>query len=323
MTAVTSSAAPTVAVTGATGFLGGHTVRALAAAGCRLRLLARREPLALGLDSAIRPDIVLGSLEDPASLRRLVDGADVVLHMAGAIKAPDDAGYLRVNRDGTEALADAVLAAAPAAHVVLVSSLAARHPELSGYAASKRVGEDALFARLGRERTSIVRPPAIYGPGDRETMVFFELAARKLVPLPGRPSARISLLHGHDAARMLVARVLGTPTGRVHALADGRPEGYSWREILLAAAAAVGNSSPTFFPLPAGLLQTVGGGAGAIARIVGKTGMISAGKIRELLHEDWAVPTHELLRDAGAEPTFALAEGFATTAAWYRKAGWL
>lgn len=313
----------TVAVTGATGFLGRHTVAALAAAGCRLRLLARREPLALGLDPSIRPDVVLGALEDEGALRRLVDGADVVLHMAGAIKAADDAGYLRVNRDGTRALAQAVQAVAPAAHVVLVSSLAARHPELSGYAASKRAGEDALFEVLGRERTSVVRPPAIYGPGDRETMVFFELAARKLVPVPGKAGARISLLHGADAARMLTARVLGTPTGRVHALADDRPEGYGWREILAAAAAAVGNRSPTYFPLPAGLLQTLGNGAGAIARIAGKNGMVSAGKIRELLHENWAVAPDELLRDLGASPRHGLVDGFAATAAWYREAGWL
>lgn len=314
---------PIVAVTGATGFLGRHTVAALAAAGCRLRLLVRREPLALGLDTDVQPDIVLGALDDAAALERLVDGVDVVLHMAGAIKAPDDAGYLRVNRDGTEALARAVLARVPGAHVVLVSSLAARHPELSGYAASKWAGEQALVAVLGRERISIVRPPAIYGPGDRETMVFFELASRKLVPVPGRAEARISLLHGRDAARMLTARVLGQPTGRAHALADGRPEGYGWREILDAAAVAVGNASPRFFSLPAGLLRTVGSGAGAIAKIVGKNGMVSAGKIRELLHEDWAVPAAELLREAGAEPEFGLVDGFAATAVWYRQAGWL
>lgn len=313
----------TVAVTGATGFLGGHTVAALAAAGCRLRLLARREPLALGLESAARPEIVLGSLDDQGALERLVEDVDVVLHMAGAIKAPDDAGYLRVNRDGTVALARAVKAKAHGAHVVLVSSLAARHPELSGYAASKRAGEDALLDVLGHERVSIVRPPAIYGPGDRETMVFFELAKRKLVPVPGRPEARISLMHAADAARALTVRVLGAPTRGVHAIADGRPQGYAWREILEAAAAAVGNQSPQFFPLPAGLLRTVGSGVGAIAKIAGKNGMVSAGKIRELLHEDWAVPVTELLREAGAEAAWSLRDGFATTASWYRQAGWL
>lgn len=313
----------TVAVTGATGFLGRHVIAALAARGCRLRLLARREPLDLGLPAAVVPDIVLGSLEDHAALGRLVRGADVVLHLAGAIKAADDAGYLRVNRDGTRALVDAVKQQAPAAHVVQVSSMAARHPELSGYAASKRAGEDVVRERIDVSRYSIIRPPAIYGPGDRETMIFFELASRKLVPVPGKPTARIALIHVEDAARILVARALGVPTGRVHAIADGRPEGYAWREILGAAAAAVGNASPQYFSLPTGLVKTIGSGAGAIARIVGKTGMVSAGKIRELLHEDWSVHDEELMRDAAALPVHGLIDGFAGTAAWYRNAGWL
>lgn len=323
MNGATEPAVTTVAITGATGFLGSHVVRALAAERFRLKLLARREPDLSGLDASVRPDVVVGSLDDRAALERLVRGADVVLHMAGAIKAPDGEGYLRVNRDGTRTLADVVLAAAPQAHVVLVSSLAARHPDLSDYAASKHAGEVVLLDRLPHDRISIVRPPAIYGPGDRETMVFFELAAQKLVPVPGRPGARISLLHAEDAARMLIARVRGRPTGRIHALADDRPDGYAWREILDAAAAAVGNTSPRFFSLPAGLLRTVGSGAGAIARIVGKSGMVSAGKIRELLHEDWGVPETELLREPAAKPVHGLRDGFASTAAWYRQAGWL
>jgi nucleoside-diphosphate-sugar epimerase len=313
----------TVAVTGSTGFLGQAVIAELARRNCRLRLLARREPLPLAAAADVHPDIVLGALDDPAALARLVQGVDVVLHIAGAIKAADDAGYLRVNRGGSRTLAEQVARHAPKAHFIQVSSLAARHPELSGYAASKRAGEQAVLDVLGHERVSVIRPPAIYGPGDRETMIFFELASRKMVPLPGKPTARIALIHVEDAARLLVERVFGAPTGRVQAIADGQPAGYAWQDILSAACAAVGNTSPRYFSLPSGLVRLVGGGAGAIASIVGKAGMVSAGKIRELLHEDWAVPAGELLREAQAEPRHRLVEGFAATAQWYRKAGWL
>lgn len=312
----------TVAVTGATGFLGRAVIAALAVRGVQLRLLVRREPLELA-GSVAKPDVVLGSLEDRAALGRLVQGADVVLHLAGAIKATDDQAYLRVNRDGAGALAEQVAKRAPGAHFIHVSSMAARHPELSGYAASKRAGEQAVIDVLGLPQLSIIRPPAIYGPGDRETMIFFELASRKLVPLPGKPSARIALIHVEDAAHLLAERVSGQPTGRVQAIADERPSGYSWQEILGAASSAVGNTSPRYFSLPSGLVRAVGGGAGAIAKIVGKAGMVSAGKIRELLHEDWAVPAAELLREANAAPQHGLTEGFAATANWYREAGWL
>lgn len=309
-------------MTGATGFLGRHVVEALEARGCKLRLLARREPIAAGLGGTA-PDVVLGALDDAAALRRLVEGADAVLHLAGAIKARSDEAFMQVNRDGTRALAEAIAEVAPSAHLVHVSSLAARHPELSGYAASKRASERVAFEVLGEANVSVIRPPAIYGPGDRETMVFFELAANRYIPLLGKPSARISLVHVADAAALLAVRATSSPTGKVQAITDACPDGYHWKQILEAAAVAVGNRTPTYFQVPPGLLRGIGGGAGAIAKLIGKSDIISSGKIRELLHEDWSVPEAELLREPAALPQHSLAEGFASTAHWYREAGWL
>lgn len=312
----------TVAVTGGTGFLGRHTLATLAARGWSVRMLARRDPAA-ALGPGLRPEVVLGSLSDRVALERLVDGADAVLHLAGLIKARGDEAFFKVNRDGTRALAEAVAARAPSAHFVHVSSLAARSPELSGYAASKRASEDAAFDVLGAARTSVIRPPAIYGPGDRETLTFFQLALGRLVPLPNRPAAQFALIHAEDAARIIASCVEGAPTGAVHALSDEQPRGYSWREILETAAIAVGNTRPRFMPVPAALLRGVGGTLGLVAKLGGPGGMISAGKIRELLHEDWAVHGEERLSRPDAEPRYTLAEGFRQTAAWYREAGWL
>lgn len=312
----------TVAVTGGSGFLGRHTVAALAAAGWKVRVLLRSEPVH-PLWQDIVPEVVLGSLADRGALERLVDGADAVLHLAGLIKARDDSEFMRVNRDGTATLCEAMLARAPAAHLVLVSSLAARSPELSGYAASKRAGEDAALKLLGAARLSIVRPPAIYGPGDRETLVFFQLGGGRLIPLVNRPQARFALIHVTDAARALVVRASGKPTGAVQALADERPSGYSWREILDAAAVAVDNSRPRYLTLPPALLRGVGAIGGGVAKLLGRVAMVNAGKVRELLHEDWAVTDAECLREPGSEPSFTLAAGFADAARWYRNAGWL
>ena len=131
-----------IAVTGATGFVGRHLVPSLAAQGWQVRVLARSEPAhALWRDT--KPEVVLGSLSDDGALERLVQGADAVLHLAGAIKARDNAEFLRINRDGTTAVAQATLRVAPKAHFLQVSSLAAREPSLSGYCASKLAGEQA------------------------------------------------------------------------------------------------------------------------------------------------------------------------------------
>ncbi|MBM3651220.1 MAG: NAD-dependent epimerase/dehydratase family protein, partial [Alphaproteobacteria bacterium] len=133
-----------VALTGVSGFVGPHLVAALARQGYRLRLLLRRWSPLPSLDG-VAAEIVLGDLLDEGALRQLVAGVDAVVHAAGLIKARRAADFLRVNRDGTALLS----ALAPEARLVLVSSLAAREPQLSPYAASKRAAEEAVAARAG------------------------------------------------------------------------------------------------------------------------------------------------------------------------------
>lgn len=316
-----SQHAARIAVTGATGFVGRHLVQSLAAQGWQVRVLARSEP-AHALWQHATPEVVLGSLSDVAALERLVRGADAVLHLAGAIKARDTAEFMRINQDGTAAVAEATLRAAPQAHFLHISSLAAREPSLSGYCASKRAGEQQALSLLGPERVSVLRPPAIYGPGDRETMVFFQLASQRWVPLLGRPSARLAVIHVEDAVSALIARLQAGPSGQVQGIADAQPEGYSWQQILAAAAAAVGNHQPRFIQVPRPLLKGIGGAAGGLAQLAGQAAMFNPGKLRELLHEDWSAPAESLFRPT-PPPRHTLHGGFSSTAAWYFQNGWL
>lgn len=312
----------TVAVTGATGFLGRQAVAALAAKGWQVRVLLRAQPLH-PLWQAIEPEVVLGSLADTAALERLVTGCDAVLHMAGLIKARNEAEFMAVNRDGSKALADASRRLAPKAHFLQVSSLAAREPQLSGYAASKQAGERAVLDALSPQQLSIVRPPAIYGPGDRETLIFFQLARQPLVPLLGRPEAKLAVIHVEDAASALAAQLETPACGEVRYIADDRPEGYSWRDILDAAAAAVGNQRPRYVQVPKLLLRGAAYTSGTLAQLTGQVAMLNGGKLRELLHADWSVPADKLLQHPASPARRKLLEGFKATAEWYRKVGWL
>jgi nucleoside-diphosphate-sugar epimerase len=209
----------------------------------------------------------------------------------------------------------------PEAHFILVSSLAAREPSLSDYAASKRAGEAAVLDALG-SRATVLRPPAVYGPGDRETLLFFQLARMRCVPLLAGPEARLAMMHVRDLARLIVALAASTPRGAVLAGADGRPEGYRWDELLGTAARAVGNLEPRFVRVPQPLL---GGVAlvGDLSRAMGVASMLSSQKLRELRHPDWSVPMAELVLPKGWAPEFDLDTGFADSVAWYRAAGWL
>ncbi|MBK8157800.1 MAG: NAD-dependent epimerase/dehydratase family protein [Rhodospirillaceae bacterium] len=119
-----------VALTGATGFVGAAAVHHLARAGWRVRILTRRMPQA-----ALMPnhplEIVLGDLDDRASLMRLVEGCDAIVHSAGLVRALTPLEFFQVNEGGTSRLLEAAATAAPDARFVHISSLAAREPELS------------------------------------------------------------------------------------------------------------------------------------------------------------------------------------------------
>jgi nucleoside-diphosphate-sugar epimerase len=313
-------ARPVVALTGATGFIGRRLAPLLAARGWRVRLLLRRDPVFedwRGLDA----QIVAGELGDAVAMRHLVAGVDAVVHVAGLIKATRRQQYYRVNATGSQALADAVKATAPRAKFLHVSTIAAREPQLSDYAGSKRAGEDAVLQRLG-ERVTVLRPPAVYGPGDRESLVFFQMARKGLVPLVGPANARAAMIHVDDLTAVLIALLDEEPRGAVLSAADERPAGYSWREVFQIAARSVGNTNAKLFQAPSGLLHGIAL-AGDFGRAFGAAGMLNHQRLRELRHPDWSVGKDEWARPAGWEPRYPLVDGFAQTAAWYRRAGWL
>ncbi|MGQ9367795.1 NAD-dependent epimerase/dehydratase family protein [Azospirillum sp. ST 5-10] len=309
------------AVTGGTGFLGRAVVAALVRRGWRVRLLARRDPAHPQLP-AQGVEVVRGDLDDPESLRVLVRGAAAVVHGAGLIKAPSRSRFFAVNGDGAGRLAAAVAAAAPAARLVAVSSLAAREPQLSDYAASKRAGEEALRAAAAAVAWTIVRPPAIYGPWDRETLAVFRAARGPLLPLFHGPESRVCLIHVDDATAAVAALCDGGPTGRIFELSDARREGYPWTTVLRAAAAASGGT-PRLVRVPPAVVRLGGAVAGALGRLGGGSPMLTAGKAREILHPDWSSAAERQPPTELWTPAIALDDGFAATVRWYRDAGWL
>lgn len=306
------------ALTGATGFLGQALAQGLAERGYRLRMLIRpdAEPPAEG-------ELVRGRLAEAEALERLVEGADLVIHAAGLIKARRPADFGPVNVQGARDIAEASARCSPDARFLLVSSLSAREPRLSAYAASKAAGEAAVREVLEPGRLTIVRPPAIYGPGDRETLALFR-AVRSLPVLPmlGPAHARLSLIHVADAAAQILDLAERLACGATFALADARSEGYGWREIVQAAASAVGRRPAPTVRIPTALVLGVGAANSLAGRIGLRARIMTLGKAREALHPDWVVSQSERAPQE-APCRFDLAAGFADTVAWYRSKGWL
>ncbi|MCC8429693.1 NAD-dependent epimerase/dehydratase family protein [Reyranella aquatilis] len=302
-----------VAVTGATGFVGPHLVAALARRGWRLRILVRRWtplPSLAGVDA----DLILGDLASESALRELVQGADAVVHAAGLIKAKREADFLPVNRDSAALLS----ALAPDAHLVLLSSLAAREPQLSAYGASKRAGEAVVATRSGP--WAIVRAPAVYGPGDRETLAYFRAIKSGIAPQPRLPSAKLSLIHVADLAEALALTVERPPAPGTYEVDDGRAYGYA--DMADAAGEAMGRR-PWRVSVPRGVMACLASWNEFRQTLGARAQILTRGKVNEIFHPDWSVADRGLAAAIGLEPRYDLTSGFRDTILWYRARHWL
>jgi nucleoside-diphosphate-sugar epimerase len=258
---------------------------------------------------------VQGALDNRQALQRLVAECEAVIHVAGVISAPDAAGFEAGNVNGTLGL----LAAATATGVqrfVHVSSLAAREPKLSLYGASKARSEE-LVQRSGLD-WAIVRPPAVYGPGDRETLELFKAARLGLVPLP--PKGRISLIHADDLSRLLLALAAdNAPTQLLVEPDDGREGGWTHREFADALAAAQDRRALAL-SVPATLVRF----GARIDRLIrrGKA-KLTPDRAAYFCHPDWTVDPAKRPPVSLWQPQVATPQGLADTATWYERKGWL
>ncbi len=304
-----------VAVTGATGFVGPHLVAALVRHGWTVRLLIRRWAPLPSL-AGIEAELVFGDLADEKALGRLVDGADAVIHAAGLIKARRPVDFFTVNRDGTARLS----AIAGDKLFVLLSSLAAREPQLSAYSASKRAAEEVLATRAGAWLA--VRAPAVYGPGDRETLSYFKTVARGLAPRPMVANARLSLIHVADLAEALALTLDRPPPPGVYEIDDGREDGHSYPDMARSAGAALGRSA-VGMPIPRIALEGIAA-LNALRQSLGAGPQIlTAGKAAEMFHPDWVAHDRRLAASLGFAARYDLRTGFADTVRSYKAQKWL
>jgi 2-alkyl-3-oxoalkanoate reductase len=311
-----------VAITGGTGFLGRYVVSALAAAGWRVRILARKRADHPQL-AELKLEAVSGDLSDRRALSELVDGADLVIHAAGLIKARTATAFRDVNVGGTVNLVSVVKNLRKATRVLMVSSIAAREPHVSAYAQTKRAGEEMLAAVLGpRSDWVVVRPCAIYGPWDVETLAIFQAISRRIVLWPRVAHAHVALIHAADAARAIAALGDRGPAGAILELTDERTEGYSWKHIISSAETALQVKTLTV-PLPAMALRTAAAINLASAWALRRTPMLTPGKAREILHADWGSTAERQPPVALWRPTIGLQQGFQDTVDWYRARHWL
>ncbi len=326
----TTPAPGCVALTGATGFVGGHILRQLTAAGWHVRALTRRQG-GLG-EPAPGVTPVTGSLESRDALAALVEDADVVVHCAGLVAARRSSAFDQVNRGGTARLVEAAAARPVPPRFLLVSSLAAREPQVSPYAVSKYRGEEALRKDGTGLFWQVLRPPVVYGPGDRATLDLFRQISKGFAVIP-RTRGRFSMIYVEDLAAAVVA-LLGPPVqsasgshttvppASVLEIDDGKVNGYSWAEVIAAAEGHLGRRVRSF-AVPLAVQRLAAAVSVGAALVTGKAPVLSQGKVNEIAHPDWVCRTNRLNELPFWQPSVGFEEGLSKTLAWYKAAGWL
>lgn len=261
-----------VLVTGASGMLGGAVARALAERGDEVTVMQRRPS-----DSGLRE--VLGSVDDPAAVRRAVEGQEAVVHLAAKVNVVGPlAEYERTNITGTQLLVDAAREAGVTRFVHTSSpSVAHAGSALVGvgaepadpvrargsYARTKAAAEVIALAADGPGfAVTALRPHLVWGPGD--TQLIGRLVARARagrLPWVGDGAALVDSTYVDNARDALVAgldalarpRAADSTHGRALVVTNDEPRPVG--ELIAGILAAHGAPMPrlTIGPTPAGV----------------------------------------------------------------------
>ena len=320
-------------VTGATGFVGGHLVDQLLARGDTVTALVRSPARAASL---AKRGVVLqhGDLNQHDALRAAAAGQDVVFHAAALTGAVDEAEFMSANRDGTANLARACVATGGQQRFVLISSMAAGGPARRGtprtedgrdrpvtmYGRSKLAGEQALRAEA--LDWTILRPPTVYGPRDRDNLLTVFRATRVgFAPVFGDGSMEISLIHVVDLASAILAA--GTRPGLGDRLFYvNHPEIVTSADLVRTIGRSIGHDV-RLLPVPEWLARGLLTVSGTTAGLLRRKTILRADKANEVYQEAWTADPGAFVAATGWAAGFNMQRGIADTAAWYKSAGWL
>jgi nucleoside-diphosphate-sugar epimerase len=327
----------TILVTGGSGFLGSHVIEQLSQSGRSVRALVRRSSDTKFLRSLSNVELVDGAIDDRASLERAVVGVEAVVHSAGLVKARNLDEFMRVNARGTENLLEACLPhAGTLERFVQVSSITVSGPSdaygnavsvdstprpVTDYGRSKLAAELAVLAKKDQLKVTIVRPPAIYGPRDREIFAFFKSIKMGVLPLLGSPQSKLSMIYGPDCARACIRAIdADVPSGSIFAIDDGAV--HTMAELISEAESAMGKRAFLRIPLPRRVVEGAALLSESYGKLTDKAVMLTRDKCNELF-DQWVCDGAKARTELGFTPSVSFSQGVKQTVDWYRSAGWL
>lgn len=316
-----------VAITGATGFLGPHLVKAFTDAGAKVSILARPTSDTKRIRDW-NPEVISGDVLTPSSLAPLVAGASIVVHAAGVVLAKDWESYRKANVDGTRNMVKAA-ADAKAETFILVSSLAAAGPAHEGrpprreedgtdpqswYGRSKREAELALErGGASMKRNVMLRAGAIYGPWDKAFLAYFKLVKLGVKPVLGDGERTFQPVHAQDVSQAAIAAT-HAPDG-INAYFIVPKDCVTWTEFGTAIERAMDKKAFTI-KLPEMLLRP-----DRLEKL--PFAKAAADRFKDFFCDRWEADPSKADRDLGWTAETSLSDGLLSTHRWYRDQNWI
>jgi nucleoside-diphosphate-sugar epimerase len=158
----------------------------------------------------------------------------------------------------------------------------------------------------------VLRPPVVYGPGDRELRPLLRWMARGLAPVVGPRGGRLSLLYVDDLAEAIVSLLARPAPGQVFELDDGQPGGYAVEDLVGAVERWRGRGTLRV-AVPAPVVGALARLNVLAARLRGRAPMLTPGKVREIFHPAWTCDGAALTAATGWRPRVRLDEGLRRT----------
>lgn len=326
---------PKALVTGGNGFVGSHLVEALLKKGYEVVCLVRNKS-DLRFLSGLQVEYRYGDITDKNSLIEAAKGIDFVFHVAGITRAKNRAEYFGVNASGTRNLVQACFETNPdVKRFIYVSSQTAAGPSkdlhpidenakcepINDYGKSKLEGEKEVLNFKDKLPVTIIRPPAVYGPRDKDTLYFFQLINKGIILAFGLKESYLSLIYVKDLARgLILAAESQKSSGQIYFLTDGKT--YAWSEAFGVIRDALGVKAIRL-RVPKSLLVTSAFFSEAFTRLLGKTPLLHLGRAKDLCQRFWICDTSKAKADLGFLPGYDLKIGAVKTASWYRENKWL
>ena len=326
---------PHALVTGATGFIGSHLVESLLQKNYEVFCIVRKTS-DLSLLKKLPCTFIDGDITDRNSLIDAVRDKDIIFHLGGLTKAKSVTDYYRVNADASQHLYEICLQHNPGIRkIVHVSSLAAAGPSTPGkprvesdsenpltdYGKSKLAGEKIAVSFMNKLPITIIRPPAVYGPREKDIFFYFQLIDKHIKPILGFQTKYLTIIHALDLVEAIV-RAAESPqsTGHTYFVDDGYV--YSWQDL----SSTIQKASGTWaipLTIPEWLISGIAHIAEFFSRFSSNPALLNRQKIIELKQVAWTTNSEKIKRDLGFSPKYDLLKGCKMTVDWYRENGWL